>query len=88
MRLIAIFAILMLTGCKTVAPKVVEKIVFVDRPVPTYVSIDSALTAPVKVRPAGKPSEMDEVARDRKEAAEQCNRQLKAISRIQGAAKP
>ena len=88
MRLLTIIAVLLLAACKT-APKSqpvpVPEVVQV--PVETYVPIPDELLAPCQWRKSAPPSQVFEVARERKACLERYEADREAIRRIRGKAR-
>ena len=82
---IIVLSALALTACAGNKPKqpIEQPAKIIEVPVKVYVPIDPKLTEPCPIA-TGKLSDVIEVARKRKAALEQCNAQLKAISKQQG----
>lgn len=86
MKLALAIIALALTACAGNKPKqpIEQPAKVISVPVKVYVPIDQKLTEPCPIA-TGKLSDVIEVARKRKAALEQCNAQLKAIGKQQGA---
>mgnify|MGYP003393231597 CR=1 FL=1 len=89
MRALLILAALSLTACQSVPtkPEPIKVPVILTRYVERYVPIDPLLTWPAIIPEIKTPSDVAEVAAERKRALLDCNRRLSEIANIQGAVK-
>jgi len=85
MKGLALILSLLLTACQTVPTKAIKVPVVLTRYVERYVPIDPLLTWPAVIPEIKKPSEVADVAAERKRALLDCNRRLSEIANIQGA---
>ena len=88
MRILTIAAVMLLAACKTVPESTrVPPPQIVEVPVETFVPIPDTLLAPCQWRKSAPPSQVFEVARERKACLERYEADREAIRRIRGKAR-